>query len=1157
MNRLKASVKWVCAVIIILSSLSNSLYGFSGGSGTPEDPWQISTRADLEAVNNDLSAHYILTFYIDLTSKTYTRAVIAPDTSTNPGFQGTGFSGSLNGNSYPITNLKVNGTTYCGLFGMIGPDAEINNVKLISAAVNGTEYAGGLCGYNQGNISNSYSTGSVNGDYYVGGLAGYNDQGNIERCYSMSTVTGTGAGYDTGGLVGYNDGIVTNSYAVSQIVDDTSVTGNTYVGGLTGRNAGNIENCFSAGGVSGSGSSAGGLVGQNYGTVTASYAAGAVSLTGVNSTSAGGLAGSNDGGMISNCYSTGTVGGKSSIGGLIGSNSSNSSVSNCYSTGEVTGTSFTGGLIGSGRGAANSFWDIETSNLLTSYGGIGLTTQQMKDMYFYSANNWAGGIWTIEQGSDYPHLYWENFPGAAIVDPVVSMEGSGQPHDPWIIESKTDFLTVCSGTFFWDKHYILNAGIDMSGDEYIRTLIGYDSLNAFTGSFDGGGHVISNLTIEGSKNLGLFGVLEVDAQIKNLSLENVSVSGTGDIAGGLVADCRGNLTNCFCSGIVSGAKYTGGLAGQTSNAEITGCASSAPVNGTDYVGGLIGGIGSEFMPFEEGSVIDCHSTESVQGNDYVGGLVGGNLGGTLQRCHSDASVKGSQDVGGLLGLIFGGAVTGCYSSGSVEGVNSVGGLAGKIQHGFVRDCFSSGDITGSTAVGGLAGNTSGIVTNCYSTGSVSGDSIVGGLAGHLDDEDNGSVTCCYSAGQVNGVQQVGGLIGDTVNPGNVKYGLWDIETSGTQASSGGVGKTTAQMHEQATFIAAGWDFVGETANGTNDAWIMPSEGGYPVLSALNGYIPPSLSGEGTQASPYLISSPQELGSLYHSGICAFYRMAADIDLEGIQWTTAVIPFFNGYFDGDGHVIRNMNINGGTYLGLIASLGFGSDVSSLGVENASVNGIAYIGGLAGLSRGRITSCFSAGSVQGSGYETFIGGLAGDNRGDITNCYSTCAVSGQSHIGGFLGDNTGLVEKCYSAGPVSGQYYAIGGFIGDGEFSQYTAASCYWDVETSGIGNDGDDNYGATGLTTLKMQKYVNFGVAGWDFTEQDGDPADWFMPYKHYPILSWQDFYLGYDYFALLSEYWQQSGCWEPQACSQADFYMDGVIDILDLIELAERWLDKT
>ncbi|AQQ72419.1 GLUG domain protein [Limihaloglobus sulfuriphilus] len=1039
MNSSKDFLKRVCTVITILSFFPNPVFGFSGGTGTPENPWHIYNRSDLEAVNNDLTAHYILKNYIDLTSKTYARAVIAPDTSTDQGYQGTEFSGSLDGNSYPITNLKVNGASYCGLFGMIGPDAEINNVRLVSTAVNGTKYAGGLCGYNKGNVSNSYSTGSVNGDFYIGGLAGYNYQGKIERCYSMSTVTGTS--YHAGGLVGYNDGIVTNSYAVSMVVGEISVIGNSDVGGMVGLNTGSIETSFSAGGVSGSGNSAGGLVGCNDGNITASYATGAVSLTGAYGTNAGGLAGRNNGGIISNCYSTGPVGGKIFIGGLIGDNS-RGSVTNCFSTGDVTGTSFTGGLIGTGMGAANSFWDTQTSNLLISYGGIGLRTQQMKDMHFYSANNWAGGTWTIDQGSDYPHLYWENLPGEAIVDPVVSMEGSGQPLDPWIIESKSDFLSVCSGTFFWKKNYMLNINIDMSGEEYNRALIGYDSLNAFTGSFDGGGHIISNLAISGSGCIGLFGILDAGGQIKSLGLENVSIISTGDITGGLVADCRGIVTNCHFSGVVSGMQFTGGL-------------------------------------------------------------------------------------------------------------------AGRIERGLVRDCFSSGDIIGSTFAGGLAGYNSGSVTNCYSTGSVSGESSVGGLVGYLDDEDNGSVTCCYSTGHVNGVQQVGGLVGYTENRENVKYGLWDTVTSGTETSSGGVGKTTDQMHEESTFIDAGWDFVGETANGTNDAWTMPSEGGCPVLSTLSGYIPPVLSGEGTQANPYLISSPQELGALYHWGTYAFYRMTDDIDLTGIQWATAVIPFFNGYFDGDGHIIRNMNINGSTYLGLIASLGRGADVSSLGVENASINGIAYIGGLAGVNSGKLSSCFSTGSVQSSGYDTFIGGLAGDNRGDVINCYSTCSVSGQTHTGGLLGENSGYVEKCYSAGPVSGLYYAIRGFIGGYESSQYTATGCFWDIETSGIGNPGDYNYGAIGATTLQMQTIGNFCVAGWDFTEQDGDPADWFMPYKSYPILSWQEFYLGYDSFALLSKYWQQNGCWEPQSCSQADFYMDGVIDILDLIKLSQSWLDKT
>jgi hypothetical protein len=90
----------------------------------------------------------------------------------------------------------------------------------------------------------------------------------------------------------------------------------------------------------------------------------------------------------------------------------------------------------------------------------------------------------------------------------------------------------------------------------------------------------------------------------------------------------------------------------------------------------------------------------------------------------------------------------------------------------------------------------------------------------------GSVTNCYSTGASNGC----GLIGQNID-GVITSSFWDINTSGTTYSAGGTGRTTVQMKTKSTFTVAGWDFVGETANGYNDIWRLCKEGlEYPKLS---------------------------------------------------------------------------------------------------------------------------------------------------------------------------------------------------------------------------------------------------------------------------------------------------------------------------------------
>ena len=88
---------------------------------------------------------------------------------------------------------------------------------------------------------------------------------------------------------------------------------------------------------------------------------------------------------------------------------------------------------------------------------------------------------------------------------------------------------------------------------------------------------------------------------------------------------------------------------------------------------------------------------------------------------------------------------------------------------------------------------------------------------------------CYSATSVLGGFQPGGLVGND-RGGEVRDSFWDIETSGRTLSFGGTGKTTAEMQMAGTFLDAGWDFVDEIENGTEDIWCICEEPGYPTLA---------------------------------------------------------------------------------------------------------------------------------------------------------------------------------------------------------------------------------------------------------------------------------------------------------------------------------------
>jgi hypothetical protein len=488
---------------------------------------------------------------------------------------------------------------------------------------------------------------------------------------------------------------------------------------------------------------------------------------------------------------------------------------------------------------------------------MGLTTSQMRQAYYYQAYNWGGTIWTIDQGNDYPHLAWENKPGTFITSPVVPFAGSGTAESPWIIQSKDDFLVVCGGSYFWDKHYVLNNDIDL-GAAYTHDLIGYDESNPFTGSFDGGAHTISNITIQGANNyLGFFGYIGSGGYVSNLGLKDVNIIGTGDYIGGLAGWATdANVSNCFATGAVSGNGRVGGLVGYVGgSASVTDCHAAVAVAGSGYcVGGLIGEIADSVI------VTDCYASGSVNGYSIAGGLVGYAYYYTdITNCHATGVVNGTMTLGGLVGQSLSNT-NNCYATGAVTATGSwVGGLIGGAGYGNVSNCYAIGNVTGDSYIGGLAGTSWATITNCRANGAVTAvGSYVGGLAGQTSYSEgrgsiansyaagavaaggdcvgglvgyaySGNITKCYAVGAIRGRSYVGGFMGYKDTGGTLTACFWDTQTSGKTDGvaninpdpAGTMGRTTGQMRTKSTFTNYGWDF--------NDVWHICETMNYPRL----------------------------------------------------------------------------------------------------------------------------------------------------------------------------------------------------------------------------------------------------------------------------------------------------------------------------------------
>ena len=361
--------------------------------------------------------------------------------------------------------------------------------------------------------------------------------------------------------------------------------------------------------------------------------------------------------------------------------------------------------------------------------------------------------------------------------------------------------------------------------------------------------------------------------------------------------------------------------------------------------------------------------------------------------------------------------------------NEIGGLAGS-SSGIISTSFSTGALRGGKWVGGLVGSNSGSVFNCYSTTAVSGIEEVGGLVGIT----TGNVFNCYSAGVVSALQWAGGIYGmfQSYTAGDTRWNgvspvansFWDAEVNGRPA--GGISKTTIEMQDIQTYLDSGWDFVGESENGASEIWSMPPERGYPRLARFSGHTPPQLQGQGTPDEPYLISSALELGAMaWHPPGC-HYRLVSPIDLTGIHWGMAVIPYFAGTFDGNDLAVSSLIMDGPGYLGLFGRVDHGGKVKNLGVVDVNIAGwLGNISGLVAHNSGAVSRCYVSGLIEGF---AFTGALAGENDGTVTGSHSIGAVIGESYIGGLVGGNWGQLTDCYSAGEIDGSFRFVGGLLG---------------------------------------------------------------------------------------------------------------------------------
>ena len=213
----------------------------------------------------------------------------------------------------------------------------------------------------------------------------------------------------------------------------------------------------------------------------------------------------------------------------------------------------------------------------------------------------------------------------------------------------------------------------------------------FAGTFDGCGHTISGLNVQGSKvNQGLFAAIN-KATIRNLNVSGTVSCGTKNYVGGIVGKVQaGTIENCSFSGSVTGG-YTGGIAGglNSNNVTISGCANLAVVTGTT-AGGILG------YWKNTAAIRDCYNTGSVTGSAKAGGIVGQLQKGSIENCYSTGDIGGKASQKGGIFAFSNAAVKNCYytlpeaetlggTAAAATQITSPEGLADKLGNAFKED----------------------------------------------------------------------------------------------------------------------------------------------------------------------------------------------------------------------------------------------------------------------------------------------------------------------------------------------------------------------------------------------------------------------------------------------------------------------------------------
>ena len=530
---------------------------FAGGTGEENDPYQISTAAQLAYLAKQVNegtdyqrVHFRLVSDLDLSGKEWTPI----------GTDGKIFWGGFDGGGHTITGMTIKGDRdYVGLFG------ECKNFTASSSYIK----------------SVTVKRANISGHSHVGAIAG--EGANISDCYSI----------------------------------ENTICAAWCVGGICGSLTGNISGCYNSSSVSGN-STAGGIMGsasseRTVGVVEYCYNIGAVTVRQQDS-SVGGITGASAHRYnISNCLNCGKITGNGkNVGGIAGSTDSNymNFIGNCYYNSDLNNA-------GVGEGASDKVIPLTTSQLcgalpegldstIWKEGSVDTSTAKATD----TGSRFGTATGTYINLTKVAKIGETKTASVPVYNYVTT---NGDDWDTYtLITTAEEFVAIGRDDTKWSGNYVLENDIDVSGVKL--TSIGNPG-TAYTGKFSGDGHTISHINLQEGNGYGsLFGYVK-DSKVMLLAVNGEIDLGNND-AGGIcgVLDggeiygssfigtvkgatvggiCAhggsGKISQCFFEGDLQGRNATAGICGMGGNVGgINHCISIATIDITENDGNLAG-----------------------------------------------------------------------------------------------------------------------------------------------------------------------------------------------------------------------------------------------------------------------------------------------------------------------------------------------------------------------------------------------------------------------------------------------------------------------------------------------------------------------------------------------------------------------------------------